>query len=63
MEVDQNLQESFLPFSQAGSNNSTNTAKQAGEMLLDYFVSDAGKATWQNERIKSSLHNFDEDLV
>ena len=45
MEVDQNFQESFLPFSQAGSNNSTNTAKQTREMLLDYFVSDAGKAT------------------
>ena len=41
----QNLQESILPFSQIGSNNSTATAKQIGEMLLDYFVSDTGKVT------------------
>ena len=44
---DQNLQESILPFSQVGSHNSTATAKQIREMLLDYFVSDAGKVTWK----------------
>ena len=63
MAGDQNLQESFLPFRQVDSNNSTKTAKQIREMLVDYFVSDAGRVTWQNETIQSTLHNFDKDFV
>ena len=50
----QNLHEKFLPIREVGSNNSTKTAKQIHEMLLHYFVSDAG--------IKP-LHNFDKDFV
>ena len=60
---DQNLQESFLAFRQIGSNNSTKIAKQICEMLVDYFVSDTGRVTWQNETIQSTLHNFDKDFV
>ena len=56
---DQNLQESVLPFRQVGSNNSTKIAKQIHEILVDYFVSDVGKVTWQNEAIQSIFHNFD----
>ena len=60
---DQNLRESFLSLKQVGSNNSTKTAKQIRETLVDYFVSDAGRVTWQNETIQSTLHNFDKDFV
>ena len=56
---DQNLQESVLPFGQVGSNNSTKIAKQIREILVDYFVSDVGKVTWQNKAIQSIFHNFD----
>lgn len=42
---DQNLQESFLPLRQVGSNNSNKTAKQIRKILADYFVSDAGEVT------------------
>lgn len=50
---DQNLQESFLPLRQVGSNNSNKTAKQIREMFVDYFVPDAAKFTWQNEKLRS----------
>ena len=60
---DQNLQESFLPFRQVGSNNSTKTSKQIREMLVDYFVPDAGRVTWQNETIQRTLDNFEKYFV
>ena len=50
---DRNLQESFLPLRQVGSNNSNKTAKQIREMLVNYFVPDAGKFTWQNKKLRS----------
>ena len=60
---DQHLKHSILPFRKVDLNNSTKTAKQIREMFVDYFLSDAGKVTWQNETIQTTLHNFDKDFV
>ena len=62
---DQNLQEVILPFSQAGSNNSTTTAKQIREMLLDYWITSyyCWKSHVEKITIQSKLHNFDENFI
>ena len=59
----QNLQESFLPLRYVGLNNLTKTAKQTCEMLVDYFMSNAGKIKCQKGTIKRTLHNFHQDFV
>ena len=37
MEGDQNLEESFFPFKQGGSYNSSKITELISEMLVDYF--------------------------
>ena len=63
MAGDRNLQKRFLPFRQVDPNNSTKTERQIREMLVDYFVSDEAKITWQNQTIQNTLHNFAKHFV
>ena len=51
----------LVPMGNQGSNNFNRTAKEVRDAFKDFFISDVGAVTWQNQRVNSTTNPFDEE--